>query len=75
MSSQPEDSQPAEVSTEQTLQESAKELIFSETPALTTFRASADILKFPRHILTRKSRGKKQDRIQIGERKNNLIGL
>jgi len=69
MSSQPEETQPAEVSTEQTLQESAKELVISDTPTLTTFRASADILKFPRHILTRKSRGKKQDRIQIGERK------
>jgi len=68
MGSQPEESQPAEVITEQTFQEPAKELVISETPALTTFRASADILKFPRHILAHTSRGKRETKIRIGEK-------
>lgn len=69
MSSQPEEeSQPAEVITEQTFQEPAKELVISETPALTTFRASADILKFPRHILAKTSRGQRQTDIRIGDK-------
>jgi len=69
MSSQPGETQPAEVTTQQTFEEPVKELVVSDTQPLTTYRAHADILKYPRHILTRKSRGKKQDRIQIGERK------
>jgi len=69
MSSQPEEIQPPEVVEEQTLQEPAKELVISQPAAPTTWRASADILKFPRHILTAKSRGEKQTKIRIGERK------
>lgn len=69
MRNQSEDIQPAEIATEQTIQEPVKELVISETPTLTTFRASADILKFPRHILSGKSRSEKQTNIRIGDRK------
>jgi len=69
MSSQPEETQTPEVIQEQTLQEPAKELVISQPAAPTTWRASADILRYPRHILTAKSRGQKQTNIRIGDRK------
>ncbi len=66
MSSQPEviEKEPEPVS------EPAKELVISETPAagLTTWRASADILKYPRHILAQTSKGKRETDIRIGDK-------
>ena len=51
-------------------EEQIKDLITPESPALRTFRANADILKFPRHILAHTSRGKRETKIRIGEKKN-----
>lgn len=71
MSSQPEDIQPEVIEKEpEPVSEPVKELVISEAPAgLTTWRASADLLKYPRHILSAKSRGEKQTNIRIGDRK------
>jgi len=66
MNSQPENIE--EKPQEEQKAEPVKELVISETPVLTTWRGSADILKYPRHILAQTSRGKRQVDIRIGEK-------
>jgi len=70
MSSQPEETQPEVIAKQpEPVSEPAKELVIAEAPGLTTWRASADLLKYPRHILAQTSRGKRETDIRIGDKR------
>ena len=70
MNSQPEDTQTkVNVKPPEPVSKPAKGLVVSENPSLTTYRAHADILKYPRHILAKTSKGKRETDIRIGEKK------
>jgi len=71
MASQPkeDDSTIEPVHQQEPIPKSVKELVISEVVTPITYRASADILKFPRHILAKTSRGKRQTDIRIGDKR------
>ena len=62
---QPEPEKPIKVE----LPKSNREVTVEQPQKLTTFRANADVLKYPRHILAQTARGKRETNIRIGEKR------